>query len=397
MNHAEPAAKQVSNWNVPNALTTLRIVMVPVLRLGAAPRRRADLTWRWVAFVLFVTAMITDKIDGDLARKHNLVTDFGKIADPIADKAITGMAFIGLAVIHDFLPAWLWWTITILVLVREWSVTFARLSIAKDVVMPAKQSGKVKTTFQAHRARRLRGTLRPLRGQPGDPGRPGVVGGRGVPRRCGRADDDLRAGVRPRRHPSPARRPRRPLRAPGSVAALPVPVGAHVLPVAAAALAEAPGPVAREVDHDVVAVLGSAGLEPVQLACRGSRPRRPSRPRPPSGWPAARPAGRRGCASRYPSWSTSWGRARASASTSLTSGTSSASSASQRRRSTGPQVAHLLQLRVAADPVAGPPVLVEEAHQVGLGAQLSPSAGPLSCSGAVLTSAAAATRATSVS
>ena len=93
--------------------------------------------------------MITDKIDGDIARKHNLVTNFGKIADPIADKAITGMAFIGLAIIHDFLPAWLWWTITVVVLVREWAVTFARLSIAKDVVMPAKQSGKVKTMMQA--------------------------------------------------------------------------------------------------------------------------------------------------------------------------------------------------------------------------------------------------------
>jgi CDP-diacylglycerol--glycerol-3-phosphate 3-phosphatidyltransferase len=99
--------------------------------------------------VLFVAAMITDKVDGDLARKHDLVTDFGKIADPIADKAITGMAFIGLAIIADFLPAWLWWTITVVVLVREWGVTIARLSVARDVVMPAKQSGKVKTTAQA--------------------------------------------------------------------------------------------------------------------------------------------------------------------------------------------------------------------------------------------------------
>ena len=99
--------------------------------------------------MLFCLAMITDKIDGDIARKHNLVTNFGKIADPIADKAMTGMAFIGLAIIADFLPAWLWWTITVVVLLREWAVTIARLSIAKDVVMPAKQSGKVKTAMQA--------------------------------------------------------------------------------------------------------------------------------------------------------------------------------------------------------------------------------------------------------
>ena len=93
--------------------------------------------------------MITDKIDGDLARKHNLVTNFGKIADPIADKAMTGMAFIGLSILGDFFPAWLWWTITVVVLVAGVAVTFARLSIARDVVMPAKQSGKVKTMMQA--------------------------------------------------------------------------------------------------------------------------------------------------------------------------------------------------------------------------------------------------------
>ena len=101
--------REVSNWNVPNALTTLRIVMVPFFAWALLHDGGGDTTWRWVAFALFTGAMITDKIDGDLARKHGLVTDFGKIADPIADKAITGMAFIGLAIIADFLPAWLWW------------------------------------------------------------------------------------------------------------------------------------------------------------------------------------------------------------------------------------------------------------------------------------------------
>ena len=139
----------VNNWNVPNALTTLRIVMVPFFGWALLHDGGHESGWRWVAWILFCLAMITDKIDGDLARKHNLVTNFGKIADPIADKAITGMAFIGLAVIHDFLPAWLWWTIATVVLLREWGVTFARLSIAKDVVMPAKQSGKLKTVMQA--------------------------------------------------------------------------------------------------------------------------------------------------------------------------------------------------------------------------------------------------------
>lgn len=137
-------SEQASNWNVPNALTTLRIVMVPFFGWALLTEGGDDLGWRWIAYGLFAVAMITDKIDGDLARKHDLVTNFGKIADPIADKAITGMAFIGLSIIYPVM----WW-ITIPVLLREWGVTLARLSIAKQVVMPATQSGKVKTMAQA--------------------------------------------------------------------------------------------------------------------------------------------------------------------------------------------------------------------------------------------------------
>ena len=147
----------VSNWNVPNALTTLRIVMVPFFGVALLHDGGDSNTWRWVAFVLFVVAMITDKIDGDLARKHNLITNFGKIADPIADKAMTGMAFIGLSVIGE-----LWWWVTIVVLIREWAVTFARLSIAQHVVIAASQSGKLKTLTQAFA---LGGFIGPFKGQ----------------------------------------------------------------------------------------------------------------------------------------------------------------------------------------------------------------------------------------
>jgi CDP-diacylglycerol--glycerol-3-phosphate 3-phosphatidyltransferase len=133
-----------SNLNLPNVLTSLRIVMVPFFGWALLQDGGDSITWRLVAFALFVAAMITDKIDGDIARARNLVTDFGKIADPIADKAITGMAFIGLSIVGD-----IWWWVTILVLVREWSVTLLRLSILKDVVMPASQLGKIKTTLQA--------------------------------------------------------------------------------------------------------------------------------------------------------------------------------------------------------------------------------------------------------
>ena len=105
---AEATETQPSNWNVPNVLTTARIVAVPFFAWALLVDGGDSITWRCVSFVIFALAMITDKIDGDLARKHNLVTNFGKIVDPIADKAMTGMAFIGLAIIADFMPAWLW-------------------------------------------------------------------------------------------------------------------------------------------------------------------------------------------------------------------------------------------------------------------------------------------------
>jgi CDP-diacylglycerol--glycerol-3-phosphate 3-phosphatidyltransferase len=141
----EPAV--VSNWNVPNALTTLRIVMVPFFGWALLMHDGTSNGWRWVAYLIFVVAMVTDKIDGDLARKHDLVTNFGKIADPIADKALTGMGFIGLSLIGALGPFG-WW-ITAVVLVREWGVTVARLSIAKHVVLAANRSGKLKTFAQA--------------------------------------------------------------------------------------------------------------------------------------------------------------------------------------------------------------------------------------------------------
>jgi CDP-diacylglycerol--glycerol-3-phosphate 3-phosphatidyltransferase len=136
--------QQVSNFNIANVLTVLRIAMVPLFGWALLHDGGDSATWRWIAFAIFAVAMITDKIDGDLARKHNLITDFGKIADPIADKAITGMAFIGLSIVGD-----IWWWVTIVVLLREWSVTLLRLSILKDVVIAAAQSGKIKTVLQA--------------------------------------------------------------------------------------------------------------------------------------------------------------------------------------------------------------------------------------------------------
>lgn len=144
-----------SNWNVPNALTALRILLVPFFGWALLVDGGSSITWRVVAATIFIVAMITDKIDGDLARKHNIVTNFGKIADPVADKALTGMAFIGLSIIGE-----LWWAVTALVLVREWSVTIMRLSVAKHVVIAASQGGKVKTVLQSVA---LGGLILPLR------------------------------------------------------------------------------------------------------------------------------------------------------------------------------------------------------------------------------------------
>ena len=100
----------------------MRILIVPFFGYALLHDGGDSIVWRCVATVLFVVAMVTDKVDGDIARSRGLVTNFGKIADPIADKAMTGMAFVGLSIVGD-----VWWWVTIVVLLREWSVTLLRL------------------------------------------------------------------------------------------------------------------------------------------------------------------------------------------------------------------------------------------------------------------------------
>ncbi len=160
---SDVSAEKPSNLNLPNVLTTVRIALVPFFGAALLVDGGESVAWRVTAFVIFVVAMITDKVDGDIARSRGLITDFGKIADPIADKTMTGMAFVGLAVIFE--SPW-WWAVTILVLVREWSVTLLRLSVLKKVVIAADSLGKLKTTFQVIG---LSGLVLPLR----DPDLPG--------------------------------------------------------------------------------------------------------------------------------------------------------------------------------------------------------------------------------
>lgn len=137
-----PAAPPVVN--VANALTVLRIVLVPLFAWLLFRGDGTDVGSRLLATGAFTVAILTDRFDGDLARKHNLVTDFGKIADPIADKALTGTAFVGLSLLGE-----LWWWVTLLVLVREWGVTLLRFWVIRYGVMPASRGGKLKTVLQA--------------------------------------------------------------------------------------------------------------------------------------------------------------------------------------------------------------------------------------------------------
>ena len=141
---AEPTTqRQSSAWNLPNALTALRIVAVPLFgwMLLAHPHEPG---WRLATTGVFAGAILTDYLDGYLARKHNLITPFGKLADPIADKALTGMAFVGLSIIGE-----LWWWVTITILVREWGITIMRFFVLRYGVMAAGRGGKIKTVLQS--------------------------------------------------------------------------------------------------------------------------------------------------------------------------------------------------------------------------------------------------------
>lgn len=135
-----------SNLNIANALTVLRILGVPVFGWLLLTQGGESIEMRVWAFVAFALLMATDRIDGDLARSRNLVTNFGKLADPIADKALTGMAFVGLAIIFQ---TWWFWAAVALILVREWGITLMRFVVKKYGVMPASQGGRIKTTLQA--------------------------------------------------------------------------------------------------------------------------------------------------------------------------------------------------------------------------------------------------------
>ncbi|MGH3439488.1 MAG: CDP-diacylglycerol--glycerol-3-phosphate 3-phosphatidyltransferase [Sciscionella sp.] len=143
MNSTAEPATPVPLLNIANLLTMSRLVLVPVFLVALFVAGGQSIGWRLVATAVFVVASITDHVDGKLARSKGLVTDFGKIADPIADKALTGAALIGLSILGD-----LWWWATIVIGVREVGVTLLRFWVIRHGVIPASRGGKAKTLVQ---------------------------------------------------------------------------------------------------------------------------------------------------------------------------------------------------------------------------------------------------------
>ncbi|RRD47494.1 CDP-diacylglycerol--glycerol-3-phosphate 3-phosphatidyltransferase [Tessaracoccus sp. OH4464_COT-324] len=130
--------------SLPNILTVIRMILVPVMvvLLFVDPN---NLGLRAAATAVFAAAMATDFLDGRIARKYGLVTDFGKLWDPIADKALTGAAFISLSLLGE-LP----WYFTIIILVREWGITALRDYLKRrSIIMAANRGGKLKTVLQS--------------------------------------------------------------------------------------------------------------------------------------------------------------------------------------------------------------------------------------------------------
>ncbi|WP_347353689.1 CDP-diacylglycerol--glycerol-3-phosphate 3-phosphatidyltransferase [Intrasporangium sp.] len=132
-----------SDWNLPNALTLVRVLLVPVYGVLLLDSDGTDAWTRAWACLVFVLAAVTDGIDGRLARSRGQITNFGKVADPIADKALMGMAFIGLSLLGE-----IWWWVTIVMLAREVGVTVLRFVVIRYGVMPAGRGGKLKTILQ---------------------------------------------------------------------------------------------------------------------------------------------------------------------------------------------------------------------------------------------------------
>ncbi len=135
--------RRVSLYNPANVLTAVRLLLIPVFAAMVVASGMVESGWRMAACVAFCVASATDFVDGWIARRFELVTSFGKVADPIADKALTGTALVLLSA-HGVLP---WW-VTVLILLREWGVTALRFWVMRYGIIPASRGGKLKTVLQ---------------------------------------------------------------------------------------------------------------------------------------------------------------------------------------------------------------------------------------------------------
>lgn len=141
---SRPSASAPPTLNIANVLTGVRLVLVPVFLVALFVEHGRSPDWRLAAFGIFAVAAFTDRLDGELARRRGLVTAFGTVADPIADKALIGSALVGLSVL-GLVP---WWA-TVVMLGRELGITLLRFAVLRHGIIPASRGGKAKTLVQS--------------------------------------------------------------------------------------------------------------------------------------------------------------------------------------------------------------------------------------------------------
>ena len=134
---------KIERPNLPNSLTIFRIVALPFCAYALFKNGGEDENWRIIAFTLFFIVGLSDILDGKIARDRNQITEFGKLLDPIADKAMLATATVGASLL-----GYLSWWITVIFLIREVAVTILRFAVIKKGVIPASKGGKLKTFFQ---------------------------------------------------------------------------------------------------------------------------------------------------------------------------------------------------------------------------------------------------------
>jgi len=135
--------KKPSELNLPNSITIIRILALPICAYVLFKNGGHDYHWRIAAWWVFFFVGMSDALDGKLARSRNSVTEFGKLLDPIADKAYLATAMIFLSILGD-----LQWWVTVAILAREIGITIFRFSVIKTGVIPANRGGKIKTAVQ---------------------------------------------------------------------------------------------------------------------------------------------------------------------------------------------------------------------------------------------------------